>query len=185
MTHKSTISEKITMDSELKNIHFRRALIIQDFAIVEMAMNHLICLHFLNKPNDIKFISDFLENEYFSFQLRKKLFELAFRQRYPSIEFPWNSLQKIQHLRNIIAHSRISEENLMDGQGRVIKKSEKHSICLIRKKEMHYQCMKNLNVTWTELCCHSLVSKTIYKCNSRLNQLLKFGKRLTLKSFGI
>lgn len=109
------------MDTDDKNVHFRRGLLFQDFALVEMAMNRLICLYFLKEATNTKFISELLENECFSFQLRKKMFKIAFNECYPGLKFPWKSLERIQHLRNISAHSRLNELTHVKENGEINK----------------------------------------------------------------
>ncbi len=111
------------MDENIKNLHFRRALIFQDLALVERAMNRFIYGYYFE--NDIlladskKFIPSVLQDPFFSFELRKRLFKRIYDERYSDRKFPWASLQKIQELRNVIAHARIDEQYLVQGGERV------------------------------------------------------------------
>lgn len=97
------------MEPELKEIHFGRSLVFQDMAIVEISMNRLISLHFLNNPLDDSFIKQMLQHPYFSFELRKRIFKMIFKEKYPEIKFSWRDLEEMQKLRNIIAHGRIDK----------------------------------------------------------------------------
>lgn len=100
----------------MKNIHFRRGQIFQDIGVVERAMDRLICLYYLKNPMNDPFISELLQDPYFSFELRKRIFKLIYQKMYPNIHFPWQSLDKMQHLRNIVAHSPIDEEISIDNE---------------------------------------------------------------------
>lgn len=99
----------IGMESELKKIHLGRSLVFQDMALVEISMNGLISLHFLGNSMDEDFTSQMLQHPYFSFELRKRIFSTIFKKRYADLIFPWSDLNRMQELRNIIAHGRIDK----------------------------------------------------------------------------
>lgn len=104
------------MNLKTKNLHFRRAFIFQDIAMVERIMNRLICLNYFKTVTNKEFTSELLQDQYFSFELRKRIFKLIYEKMYPKLKFPWKALQEMQRLRNIIAHSLIDEEILVNNR---------------------------------------------------------------------
>lgn len=99
------------MEQELKKIHFDRSVIFQDIGMVEMALNKLVSLYFFNNNSNELFIGEMLQNPYFSFELRKRVFVMIFKKKYPSEKFALKDLEDMQKFRNIIAHSRIDKIN--------------------------------------------------------------------------
>lgn len=83
-------------------------------SLIEKAMNGLISLYFFNDNANNKFISELLQEQYFSFELRKRIFKRIFEKKYPESKFPWSSLNEMQRIRNIVAHGRIDQQFLLD-----------------------------------------------------------------------
>ena len=106
------------------SLHQNRGTIFQDMALVELAMNSLISLEYLGKI-DRRFISEFLQEPRFSFELRKKIFRQVYERRYSGQTFPWKSLQAIQEKRNILAHARL-DKTIISMEGKVVKEMPPH-----------------------------------------------------------
>ena len=99
------------MEPKLEKLHIVRSLSFQDIALIELAVNRLICLYFIGKNTDKRFIEELLQHAHFSFELRKRIFKKIYKEKYPESKFPWRALEEIQKLRNIVAHGRIDRIN--------------------------------------------------------------------------
>jgi hypothetical protein len=94
-----------------EDLLMRRGKAIQGFSFVEHVISRFIaCSYF--KPEDQDqldcFVEEVMEEQYFSFELKHRLFIKILRGRFPKIytSFPRKALKDMQELRNIIAHGQ-------------------------------------------------------------------------------
>ncbi len=93
---------------EVSEVQSERGRIISNFAFLEMIISQFIANHY-SSITKTKFIEEVLEDEFFSFELKKRLFRKILKNYFKEIEnkFPNKEFSRMQTIRNIIAHGVI------------------------------------------------------------------------------
>lgn len=106
-------SEKV--DSKYLHV-FQRGRMIQSISIVELLINNFISWHYFQKHH-VDFLSDFLESDYFGFELRIQTLRTILSKHHQGAAFPFASLRELQKIRNLVAHASVRSDISVDEQG--------------------------------------------------------------------
>jgi hypothetical protein len=100
----------------MDTIREKRGAVTTNFASLEYFIAQFITQHYFGRP-DPRFMSEVLEDEYFSFGLMVKIFDKAL-STYPDEykTFPFQKLRRLQRLRNIIVHARLQSPATLDAE---------------------------------------------------------------------
>lgn len=96
-------------DREAKEVDQIRSNIIQSFLSLEHLLNGAIAgEYFIDSTEELlfRFWSEVLDQELFSFELKKRILYAVLKSNYPALykDFPRRELDRLQTIRNIIAH---------------------------------------------------------------------------------
>lgn len=88
----------------MSDISAERGKVMQFFSVIEGLMNSYICAHYFKTNENLDFFRNILENEYFTTHLRIKAFEGILKEQDTKTAFPFETLRRLQNIRNIVAH---------------------------------------------------------------------------------
>lgn len=102
--------ERFKMSKAAKDIQFGLGGIISSFATLEAKIQEFIAAEYIdNADSQLRFYEEVLEQDFFSFELKKRIFRTALKSRYSDRykSFPFKELNRMQIIRNIAAHGLI------------------------------------------------------------------------------
>lgn len=98
------------MSQAAQTISNARGHVISTFSSIEVAMSTLIAqIYTSTTEQQVKLLGDVLEHKFFSFELKKAVFYkiLGESQSPECKDFPKKKLERMQEIRNIVAHGAI------------------------------------------------------------------------------
>lgn len=102
----TSLGYRIDSVYDASKINELKGKITSDFAFIERAIS--VCIASYYAKDWALFTEEILENDFFSFELKKRILGKLLKKHFPEYIFPWAELARLQQLRNLASHGAIT-----------------------------------------------------------------------------